>query len=97
MIQQIDTNSSLVDKANAAFQTVAMRVVERAKATSTPVIIWRDGKCVSVSPDDAELFMQRAPETQQDADVLDLREAKVAEAFAETVTLSEAKQQLGLD
>jgi hypothetical protein len=65
MIQQTDRNDSLADKANAAFQTVAVRVVERAKATSTPVIIWRDGKCVSVSPEDAEQFMQRASESKK--------------------------------
>ena len=58
MIQKPDSEDSLVDKANAAFEKVAIAVVKRAKATATPVIIWRDGKCLSVSPEEAEQLMQ---------------------------------------
>ena len=46
-------------------------------------------------PDEEFAVLQESREDA--ADLLDLREVKVAEACAETVTLSEAKKQLGLD
>ena len=59
MIDQPDQNNSFADKANAAFEKAAVAVVERAKATGTPVIIWRDGKTVYLSPEEAERHLQQ--------------------------------------
>ena len=64
MIQQTDKGGSLVEKANAAFETVATKVVERAMATGTPVIIWRDGQCVSVSPEELQQSLLTAQAAQ---------------------------------
>jgi len=36
--------STLTDKANAAFRQAADKVVERARQTGTPVIVWEDGR-----------------------------------------------------
>jgi hypothetical protein len=36
-------NLSLTSKADAAFQQAARKVIQRAKETSTPVVIWENG------------------------------------------------------
>lgn len=59
MIEKSNKEVTLVDKANAAFEKVAEAVVERAKATATPVIIWQDGKCLSLSFEEAEQLMRQ--------------------------------------
>lgn len=51
MPDQPKTNGTLSDKAKAAFEQAAAKVVERAKQTGTPVIIWRDDRVSEVSPD----------------------------------------------
>lgn|GEM_PF-1317366 len=43
------TNLSLSSKIDAAFKQVAKKVIERAKQTSTPVIIWEDGCIKEIS------------------------------------------------
>jgi hypothetical protein len=37
------SNLSLSSKANAAFNQAAKKVIQRAKETSTPVVIWENG------------------------------------------------------
>ena len=58
MIPQPNCDATLAEKANAAFKQVAIDVVERAKATATPVIIWRDGKIVYLTAAEAEQMLQ---------------------------------------
>lgn len=43
-------NRSLKELAEAAFRQMAERVVERAKASGTPLILWEDGKVKKVDP-----------------------------------------------
>jgi hypothetical protein len=43
------TNLSLSSKVDAAFKQAAKKVIERAKQTSTPVIVWEDG-CIKEIP-----------------------------------------------
>ncbi|MBN2293094.1 MAG: hypothetical protein JXM70_11750 [Pirellulales bacterium] len=46
---------SMTEKADAAFRQAALKVVQRARETDTPVIMWEDGKVKRVHPDDIEL------------------------------------------
>jgi hypothetical protein len=47
-------NHSLSELAEAAFEQVAAEVIERAKQTGTPVIIWEDGRIKAVPPEALE-------------------------------------------
>jgi hypothetical protein len=42
MVEPIQTNGSLLAKAEAAFQKVVEKVVERARQTRTPIVVWKD-------------------------------------------------------
>ena len=44
--------ATLADKANAAFCQVANKVVELAKHTGTPVVVWEEGHVKELSPDE---------------------------------------------
>ena len=52
MADETKKTSSLADKANAAFRQVASKVVQRAKQTGTPVIVWERGHIREVLPDE---------------------------------------------
>ncbi len=39
-----ETGNRLTEKANAAFRQAAAKVVERARQTGTPIIVWEKGK-----------------------------------------------------
>ena len=54
-----DNDISFVAKATAAFEQAAWAVVKRARETNTPVIIWQDGKTVSLTADVAEQMLQQ--------------------------------------
>jgi len=43
--------SSLADKANADFRQAASKIVQRAKQTGTPLVVWEEGHVKEVSPD----------------------------------------------
>jgi hypothetical protein len=45
-------DSTLSALAQAAFRQAAVNVIRRAKETGTPVILWDQGRVVSVSPYD---------------------------------------------
>lgn len=49
MTDQHKTYGTLSDKAKAAFEQAAAKVVERAKQTGTPVIVWKDNRVSEVS------------------------------------------------
>jgi hypothetical protein len=42
-------NGTLSDKAKAAFEQAAAKVIERAKQTGTPVIVWKDNRVSELS------------------------------------------------
>jgi hypothetical protein len=48
------TNATMAEKANAAFRQAMTKVIERARQTKTPVIVWEDGRVVEYSADEME-------------------------------------------
>jgi len=50
-------NESLSWKADAAFRQAAHKVIQRAKRTGTPVVIWEEGEIKEVPPEELELRM----------------------------------------
>ena len=60
-----EIESTLAWKADAAFRQAAHKVIERAKQTGTPVIIWEDDQIKEVPPEELELKMPE--KTQRDA------------------------------
>lgn len=46
-----ETLKELGEKAEAAFRRAAGKVVERARQFGTPIVTWRDGRVVEVSPE----------------------------------------------
>jgi len=53
----MSTDSSahvLMEKANAAFRRAAVKVIERARQTGTPIVIWEDGQVVALSVEEME-------------------------------------------
>ena len=49
-----NSGHKLVEKATAAFRHAALDVIEIARRTGTPVIVWEDGQIVHWTPDEAE-------------------------------------------
>jgi hypothetical protein len=41
-----------------AFKQVTLKVIEKARQTNTPIIVWDNGKAISLSADEAEKFQQ---------------------------------------
>jgi hypothetical protein len=54
MIDQTKTNGSMSDKADAAFEQATTKIVERARQTGTPVVVWEDDHVAEISPERAE-------------------------------------------
>ena len=52
---------TMAEKANAAFRQAMANVIERARQTKTPVIVWEDGQVVEYSADEME---KRIPPTE---------------------------------
>ena len=48
MIKPNDNSQSLSEKAEAAFEQASQKVIERARQTQTPVVIWEDGRIIQV-------------------------------------------------
>jgi hypothetical protein len=51
--------SSLAGKADAAFKQAAYKVIQRAKQTGTPIIIWAEGGIKEVPPEELEMSMAK--------------------------------------
>ena len=49
---------TMTEMANAAFRQAMAKVIERARQTRTPVIVWEDGHIVEYSADEMEKRMQ---------------------------------------
>jgi hypothetical protein len=45
---------SLIAKAELAFESACRSVIECARRSNTEIVIWRDGKIIELSPDEAE-------------------------------------------
>ena len=48
-------DTSLSSKADAAFRQAASKVVQRAKQTDTPVVVWEEGHVKEVPADQLEV------------------------------------------
>jgi hypothetical protein len=57
-------NLTLTEKADAAFRQAAMKVIERARQTGTPVIIWENCRVTEHSAE--ELMTKLKPEMKRD-------------------------------
>jgi hypothetical protein len=44
---------SLVAKADLAFEDACRKVIDRARASKTEIVIWRDGAMIELTPDEA--------------------------------------------
>jgi hypothetical protein len=54
MTDQEKRNGSMLDKANAAFEQAAVKLIERARQTRTPIVVWDDGKVKEIAVDEFE-------------------------------------------
>jgi hypothetical protein len=54
------TRDALTQKADAAFRQAATKVVELARQTGTPVIVWENGRTVKKSADEAAMELTKA-------------------------------------
>jgi hypothetical protein len=83
-------NMTMTEKADAAFRQVAAKVIERARQTGTPVILWENGRIVKRSWD--ELISQPTKTTNHtpEKSVEDDRESAAGQARGET-----AKEGIG--
>ena len=60
-----EKDNFMVEKVDGAIRQAADKVLERAKKTGTPVIIWEDDQVKEVPPEELELKMPK--KTQRDA------------------------------
>jgi len=65
MIERSKT-SDLTQLAEAAFEQAARKVVERAKQTGTPVIVWEDGQVKELPPEHFDYLMDEADGSPSD-------------------------------
>jgi hypothetical protein len=65
MNQDTDKELSLSAKAEAAFQQAAAKVIQRARQTGTPVVIWKAGRVEKIPSDRFETTtIQGKPENR---------------------------------
>ena len=50
---------TLTEQADAAFRQAAAKVVNLARQTGTPVIVWEGGRIVQKSPDEAGIELRK--------------------------------------
>lgn len=55
MTRQNDKTGSLSDKADAAFDQASRKVIERAKQSGTPVVVWKDGHVEEIPSDKVKM------------------------------------------
>lgn len=53
-------SDDLDQKADAAFRVAARKVIEDARRGGTGVVIWRDGRVVEISCEEAEALLARS-------------------------------------
>jgi hypothetical protein len=62
-------NLTLTEKADAAFRQVVIKVIERARQTGTPVIVWENGRVTARSIDDLTTMPGRVERGDEGRDV----------------------------
>jgi NCAIR mutase (PurE)-related protein len=55
------TEPSLTKLANAAFRQAARKVIQRAKETGTPIIVWEEGQIRERTAEEMERKVSRKP------------------------------------
>lgn len=50
---------SLSDQAEAAFDQASLKVIRRAKESSTPVIVWMNGRITEISAEQAQKAIEK--------------------------------------
>jgi hypothetical protein len=55
MDESVKSGGSLSEQANAAMEQVVQSVLERARRTGTPVVLWQDDQVQLVSPDEVKM------------------------------------------
>jgi len=63
MLESTDPLYKLSEKVDAAIKEAAVTVVQRAKWTHTPIVIWEDGKVKEVSYKRYEHLLPKEPES----------------------------------
>jgi len=57
-----ETRGSITEKADAAFRQAAAKVIEHARRTSTPIVVWEDGRPVERTWKEMEQKLAKEPE-----------------------------------
>jgi hypothetical protein len=67
MNAKTEDESTLAWKADAAFRQAAYKVIQRAKQTGTPVVIWENGEIKEIPPEEIEFRMkaEKLPEVRE--------------------------------
>ena len=52
-------NLTLTEKAEAAFQQASIRVIERARQTGTPIIVWENDRILERTSDEMETLLKK--------------------------------------
>jgi hypothetical protein len=65
MIRRDDKRRGLLSKADAAFRQASLKVIQRARQTGTPVIVWKDGRIERISCEQAELELRQFNEASR--------------------------------
>jgi hypothetical protein len=47
------TSDSFIAKANLAFELACRKIIDRARISNSEIVIWKDGKIVQLTPDEA--------------------------------------------
>lgn len=47
------TSDSFIAKANLAFELACRKIIDRARVSNSEIVIWRDGKIVELTQDEA--------------------------------------------
>jgi hypothetical protein len=53
--------SERLQKSDAAFHQAMRNVIQRARQTGTPILIWKDGGMAEISPEEAEQRLEKSP------------------------------------
>jgi len=54
-----ETRDAFIEKADAAFREAAVKVIELARQTGTPVIVWENGRIVKKTAEEAEMELRK--------------------------------------
>lgn len=60
MNSQTENDSLMAKKVDAAIRQAAYKVIQLAKETGTPVIIWEDDQIKEIPPDEMQMRMNTA-------------------------------------